>query len=83
VVIPRNFRPRGFLSWVGFTFLTRLLAVASEAQTLVAYWTFDDGSGTTATDSSGNGHSAKLFNGISWVSGQINDDVSANASRNH
>jgi hypothetical protein len=51
-----------------------------QAQTLVGYWRFDDGSGTTAADSSGNRHTATLFNGVSWVPGQIADAVSANAS---
>lgn len=38
---------------------------------LVGYWTFNDGSGTTAADSSGNGLTASLVNGVSWVPGVI------------
>ena len=45
---------------------------------LVGWWKFDDGSGTTAVDSSGNSHTATLVNGISWVTGKIGDAVSAN-----
>jgi len=45
---------------------------------LVGYWKFDDGSGTTAADSSGNAHTATLVNGVSWVTGKIGDAVSAN-----
>ena len=45
---------------------------------LVGYWTFNDGSGTTAADSSGNGYTATLVNGVSWVTGEIGDAVSAN-----
>jgi len=48
------------------------------ASGLVGYWTFDDGSGTTAADSSGNGHTATLVNGVSWVTGKMGDAVSAN-----
>src|SRR5262249_14832299 len=33
---------------------------------LVAYWKFDEGSGTTASDSSGNGNTGTLVNGPRW-----------------
>src|SRR6266511_1496066 len=36
---------------------------------LVAYWKFDEGTGTTAADSSGNGNTGTLANGPSWTSG--------------
>ena len=52
----------------------------AQAQTPVGWWTFDDGSGTKAADSSGNRHTATLVNGISWVTGRIGDAVSANAT---
>lgn len=39
--------------------------------TPVAYWKFDDGTGTTAIDASGNNHNATLSGGASWVSGNI------------
>ena len=45
---------------------------------LVGWWTFNDGSGAAATDSSGNGLTATLVNGINWVTGKIGDAVSAN-----
>jgi len=50
---------------------------------LVAYWTFDDGSGTAATDSSGSGYTMNLVNGVTWVPGQINGAVSANGNNQH
>ena len=59
--------------------LTAALAAPSQAQSPVGHWTFDDGSGTKAADSSGNGHTATLFNGVSWVSGEISGAVSADA----
>lgn len=37
---------------------------------LVGYWTFDEGTGTTAADSSGNNRNATLFNGVAWVPGK-------------
>lgn len=36
---------------------------------LVAWWTFDDMSGTTAADSSGNGHTGTLNGNPQWVTG--------------
>ena len=34
---------------------------------LVGYWKFDEGSGTTAADSSGNGNDGTLVNGPTWI----------------
>ncbi len=39
--------------------------------TPAAHWVFDDGSGTTAIDSSGNGHTGTLGSGVSWVTGNV------------
>jgi len=36
---------------------------------LVAHWKFDDGSGNTAVDSSGNAHNGTLLGDTSWVDG--------------
>jgi len=36
---------------------------------LVAYWNFDEGTGTMAADSSGNGNHGTLVNGTSWSTG--------------
>ena len=38
---------------------------------LIAYWNFDEGSGNNANDSSGNNHTAFLFNGTSWATGKV------------
>ena len=38
---------------------------------LVGYWSFDEGSGTIASDSSGNDNTATLVNGPIWTSGEI------------
>ena len=42
-------------------------ALAAGAQGLLAEWTFDEGDGQVARDSSGNGRDAKVF-GAAWVS---------------
>src|SRR5262249_12188825 len=38
---------------------------------LVAYWKFDEGSGTTVSDASGNGNSGTLVNGPVWTAGRV------------
>ena len=37
----------------------------------IAHWTFDEGAGTTAADSSGNGHTGTLGGGAEWTTGLI------------
>jgi glucose/arabinose dehydrogenase len=48
-----------------FTFIT---ASTGSSPSLIGHWTFDEGSGTTALDSSGNGHHGALVNGPVWIS---------------
>ena len=50
---------------------------------LVGWWKFDEGSGTTAADSSGNGNTMNLVNGVSWVAGKIGDAISANGTNQY
>ena len=38
---------------------------------LLGWWKFDEGSGTIASDSSGNGNNGTLMNGPQWVAGNI------------
>ena len=44
---------------------------AVAASGLVAYWKFDEGSGTTVADSSGNGNTGTLVNGPLWTAGRV------------
>jgi hypothetical protein len=46
-------------------------ALSSDDPSLVAYWKFDEGSGTTANDSSGNGHTGTLVNGASFANSTL------------
>lgn len=39
---------------------------------LVGYWKMDEGTGTTASDSSGNGNSGASVNGATWASWKFN-----------
>jgi len=43
---------------------------------LVAYWSFDEGSGNIAYDSSGNGNHGTLINGPKWTQGKIGGALS-------
>jgi hypothetical protein len=43
---------------------------------LVGYWKFDEGSGTTATDSSGNNNTGTLLNGPIWTTGKVGSALS-------
>ncbi len=43
---------------------------------LVGYWKFDEGSGTSAADSSGNGNAGTLTNGPTWTSGKVGGALS-------
>ena len=59
--------------------LTALFALLAQGQAqgalegpgsgLVGWWKFDEGSGTTAADSSGNGNNGALLNGLEWTTG--------------
>ena len=64
--------------------LVSLAAVLSAAGTasaeLVGWWRFDDGSGTTAMDSSGNGNDGALNGDAQWVDGQIGGAIQFNGS---
>ena len=60
----------------GLAILLLLLALSLPARAaptdgLVGHWTFDDGGGTTAADSSGNGNNGALVNGPTWAAGKI------------
>ncbi|MBV9073275.1 MAG: Ig-like domain-containing protein [Acidobacteria bacterium] len=53
------------------------LTVSATISGLVGRWAFDDGAGTTAVDSSGNGHSITLVNGVTWTAGEAGDAITA------
>ena len=65
--------------------LAQLMLVAAvidkpaQAQAPMGYWKFDEGSGTTAFDSTPNGHDALLSNGVRWVPRVAGWAISADA----
>ena len=63
--------------------LTGSTTLTVTSANLVGWWKFDDGSGTTAADSSGNGLTAILVNGMGWVKGQIGDAIYADGANQY
>src|SRR3989344_8523640 len=65
--------------------LSILLGSPAQAQTsgLVGYWTFDEGSGTTANDSSGNNNTGTLINGSTWTTGKIGGALSFDGTNDY
>src|SRR5206468_1596134 len=61
---------------IGVLFNLRLLTQTQ----LVGQWKFDEASGTTASDASGNGHSATLVGGPSWTVGKVAGAVNLSGS---
>ena len=46
----------------------------------VGSWSFDEGAGTIANDSSGNNNNGTLYNGPTWTEGQVNKALSFDGS---
>ncbi len=51
-----------------------------QSLTPTGYWKFDDGSGTTAADSSGNGHPGTLVNSPTWTTGELGGGIALNGT---
>src|SRR3989344_1636262 len=50
---------------------------------LTGHWKFDEGTGTTATDSSGSGNTGTLTNGPTWTTGKIEGALSFDGVDDH
>lgn len=51
--------------------LPKAVAAVVAPSGLTAHWAFDEGSGSTAADSSGNGYTASLGSGVGWAAGHV------------
>lgn len=58
------------LMFIAMILIFPLPSHADVTSGLVAWWKFDDGSGTSATDSTGNGNTGTLTNGPTWTTGR-------------
>ncbi len=63
-----------------FVFVSGLTLTGPARADLVAWWRFDDGSGTIAADSSGTGNDGALQGGAQWVAGQLGQAIQFNGS---
>lgn len=63
------------------TWLTRPGVASAEAPGLIGYWPFDEGSGSSVLDVSGNGNSGQI-NGATWTGGRVGKALSFNGSSN-
>src|SRR5688572_14847744 len=50
---------------------------------LLAHWTFDENSGTTANDSTANNNDLTLVNGAAWTAGRINSGLLFDGANDH
>ena len=57
--------------------------VSKQDSTLVGYWKFDEGSGTTAADSSGNGNNGIISGSAAWVSGRYGSALNFDSVSNY
>jgi hypothetical protein len=53
------------------SFVLVLSVAGNTSANLVAHWNFDDGTGSTAQDSSGNGNHGTLFGNPQWTTGHL------------
>ncbi len=70
---------------VFFVIVILALAVVAGADSLVAHWEFYEGSGSTASDSSGNGNTGTLYNmnDDDWVAGVLGTALDFDGSNDH
>ena len=65
---------------VSFVFVLSVALTSTVKAELVAQWRFDEGSGTTAADTSGNGNDGVLEGGAKWVAGQLGGAIQFDGS---
>jgi hypothetical protein len=71
---------RKLIYLISFALVLGLTLTSPASADLVGWWRFDDGSGTTAVDSSGNGNDGTLNGGALWVAGQLGGAIEFNGS---
>ena len=83
-VIMRPISSRVVLSLLVLSFSVGRIPVFAQSSNgpvtgLVGYWSFDEGAGTTANDSSGNGNTGSI-NAATWTAGEIGEALSFSRS---
>jgi hypothetical protein len=72
-----------FLGLIAATAILSFPAINAQTSTpgLISYWKFDEGSGTTASDSSGNSNTASI-SGSTWVAGKSGTALNFDGAKN-
>jgi hypothetical protein len=65
---------------LSFVVVCMLLTAGQVQATLNGHWTLDEGSGTTAGDSSGNSNNGTVSGGAVWTAGQVGGALNLNGS---
>jgi hypothetical protein len=65
------------------TFTTSATATTTTPPSAIANWQFNAGSGSSAVDSSGNGHTGTLIGNPTWVTGIAGDALAFNGSNQY
>jgi|GEM_PF-4400081 len=63
--------------------LAQTKIVSKQDSTLVGYWKFDEGSGTTAADSSGNGNTGAINGSVTWTPGKFGNALNFDGVSNY
>ncbi|MHC4584691.1 MAG: LamG domain-containing protein [Planctomycetota bacterium] len=68
---------RRLIFWISFVLVLGLAISVSEGvdPSLVGWWRFEEGSGTIAYDSSGNGLDGELIGGVTWTEGRFGGGI--------
>ena len=56
---------------ISIIFVLGPILTSTTSAELVGWWKFDDGTGTTAVDSSGNGNDATVYGNAQWIDGWL------------
>jgi len=62
---------RKLIYLISFIFVLGPTLTSTASAELVGWWKFDDGAGTTAVDSSGNGNDATVYGDPQWIDGWL------------
>jgi len=66
---------RKSISLISFVLVLDLALTSTSRADLVGWWRFDEGSGTIAYDSSGNGNDGTLVGGATWAAGRFGGGI--------
>lgn len=70
----------GLLVFVAVSFMITPSYAAIDSENIVGMWLFNEGSGDTAEDSSGNGNDGNILGGFQWVDGKFGKGIELNGT---